>query len=235
MKIQYATPTTEKLISIYNHYQSNKVNLNYFLNSYYWCRYDARLGELLIEFMKNNWTYWNPFEVARQLKHHQWPQVFGVLGGHVALLLTKGEKKTFLKWLDCCFYQVSFEKEMSVFFIGVFKFGGKQLRNEAFDSIALYSKWGYYAKTPMVNFRFLSSNPKRTFIKKEQRLEKLKDLFAIKKRIRIQDYIEYLDYKVSKRTAELDLNRWANKTGETKGATYTFFKSHVRSDQSRAL
>lgn len=221
MKLSIRSPGMAELVAVYNKYQLNEMDIDSFFDSYGWCRFDPRLGELLIYFIKQNWNFWNPFDVANYLKSSPWPQVFGVLGSHVALLLLREERQVFLKWLDCCFYHVPLQKEWSTFFIDIFKFGGKQLKNEAFDSISLYLQWGYYAKHPMIQFALATPTSQRTLIKKEQRLEKLTNLFQLKKRIRVQDYIEFLDYKISKRTAEIDLSQWANKTGQTKGATYT--------------
>lgn len=218
-KIEKA-PSIRDLTWAYNQYQSNNISLNLFLETFEWCRYDPRLGEILIQTLKDFWPQWNPLEISQKLKGHSWPQVWGVLGSHVFLLLSPSDRSVFLSWLDCCFYQVSFNKEWSTFFIGVFKFGGKSLKNEAFDSIPLYLKWGYYGKTPMIPINPQSF--KYTLIPKRQRLEKLKELFHIKKRIRLQDYREYLDFKISKRTAELDLKQWSKKSGQTKGASYIF-------------
>ncbi len=220
MNVQFSPPTLNELTQAYNSFQLNKVTLDLFLQTYQWCRYDPRLGELLVYALKEHWANWNPLDISNKIKFHPWPQVLGVLGEHVRLLLPKTERHFFASWINCCFYHVSWEPDGSLFHIGLFKFGGKLLQREAFDAISLYLKWGFYAKTPMINFRSQPNLSRRTLIKKSDRLIKLKELFTFKKKIRVKDYIEFLDSKISKRTAELDLSHWATKIGDTKGSVY---------------
>lgn len=220
MKCLSSRPTINELTKVYNSIQENKVSLELFLSSYQWCRYDPRLGEMLVEVLKTYWSDWNPMKISKVIREHRWPQVLGVIGEHASLLLPSSERRYFLNWLGCCFYKVNWKSDGSLFHIGLYKFGGKLLKCEALEAIPLYSKWGFYAKNPMINIGPNQKLNRRTLIKRTERFAKLNELFQLKKSIQVSDYMKFLDFKISRRTAELDLSHWARKKGQTKGARY---------------
>jgi hypothetical protein len=61
---------------------------------------------------------------------------------------------------------------------------------------------------------------------KVQRLQKLKVLLKTNKIFSIQDYITFLEGKVSLRTAEMDLKEFAHRHGNTRAALYR--KQNIR-------
>lgn len=213
-------PSQQALLESYNLIQSKKMTVHRFMEIFEWSRFDPRLAELLVQSLKENWPNWNPLEINKLLKLSLSPAVLKVLAAHVLLLLKGQERKVFTSWIDCCFYQVEKNKDWSVFYIGQFGFGSHLLKEEVFESIPLFTKWGYYAKTPIIDFTIDSRKPQKTLIPKSVRLKKLKHLFKQKKKIRVHDYIIFLENKISRRTAELDIKSIARKSGNTKGATY---------------
>ncbi len=222
MQIKIEHPDDSNLISTYNHVQKFPEDLTFFIKFYGWVRFDPRLGEILIQNLVRFWTQWNPMLIAAQLKTDPWPGVFGVLGSHAELLLDQKSRRQFRLWLSCCLSQIHLKREWPVFFIGNFSFGGKAIFSEAEESLAIYTRWGFLAKTAMIQPSKKLEMPTRTLLSQEFRLQKLRTLFSLKKRIRIVDYLKFLDFKVSKRTAELDLKKWAKRHGRTRAATYTF-------------
>lgn len=219
--MKYLSPPSQQvLLESYNLIQSKKLTIRKFMEIFEWSRFDPRLAELLVLSLKDNWSSWNPLVINKLLKLTPSSAVLKVLAAHVLLLLKGEERKVFNSWIDCCFYQVDKKKEWSVFYIGQFGFGSHLLKEEAFESIPLFTKWGYYAKTPIIDFSVDSRKTHKTLIPKSVRLKKLKYLFKQKKKIRVHDYIVFLENKISRRTAELDIQSIARKSGNTKGATY---------------
>lgn len=213
-------PPQQALLDSYNLIQSKRLTVHQFMEIFEWSRFDPRLAELLVLYLKDNWSNWNPLEINKFLKKTPSPAVLKVLAAHSALILKGQERKVFNSWIDCCFYQVEKKNEWNTFYIGQYGFGSHLLKEEAFESIPLFSKWGYYAKTPIIDFSMDSNKPQKTLIPKSERLKKLKLLLKQKKQIKVHDYIALLENKISRRTAELDLKSVTRKSGNTKGSTY---------------
>lgn len=222
MKFNCRIPPQKNLVSTYNQFQMKTASLDLFLQSYQWCRFDPRFGEILIHFINENWRNLNPLVLSTEIANDQWPQVFGVLCSHVSLIINKKYRKAFSAWVDCCLCEVAnLNKDWSTFFIGIYSFGGNLQKKEVFEGIKLYSKWGYWGKTPMIEISKASVNLKPTILSAKIRRQKLAELFSIKKRIRVSDYRSYLEFQVSIRIAQLDLKKWARQLGKTRDATYT--------------
>lgn len=217
-------PQQKELLKKYNLFQSGKGSSHEFIKSLSWCRMDPRLGEILIIYLRDHWSEWNATELSTLVAKLPWPWVFGVLCSHVELILNKSDLKTFRLWRDCALSKIEKNMEYSVFFIGVYSFAGKQMKSEVIESLSLYSRWGYYGQTPMIPLRSSEKEVDKTLISKHQRKAKLLELFQMKRRISVSDYLEFLDQKVSKRIGENDLKTWARKSGNTKGTTYTLGK-----------
>lgn len=225
MKTKVHPPSLSQLVEAYNTLQLKRFSLVEYLRISEWARFDPRLAGILVVCLKDHWQDWNPFAIRDGLRNHPWPGVFGVLSEHVALQLNGLERKAFQNWIGLCFFGVPIQKENSLFYIGLYRFGGPFLKEEAFDSIALFSKWGFLGKSPILGVRRSGIKIRKTFLTPSQRFEKINKLFETKKRIRVQDYLAALSFQISKRTAEMDLKKWARKVGNTKGAYYLSMKS----------
>ena len=106
------------------------------------------------------------------------------------------------------------------YFIGLHAFGGKAQKEEAFQAISLYKKWGYLSKDPMIPLQRKQNKFKNTLISKPVQLQKLKVLLKRNRTFNIHDYISFLDGKVSIRIADMDLKIFAHRRGNTRAALY---------------
>jgi len=219
--MKYPSPPTQKdLLGAYNLIQSKRLTAKKFMEIFEWSRFDPRLAEILVLSLRDHWSDWNPFEINHLLQKSHSPLILKVLGAHVTLLLKGQDRKVFNSWMECCFYKVEATADWSLFYIGQFNFGSSLLKEEAFESIPLFTNWGYYGKTPMIDFSMDSKVSQKTLVPKPERIKKLKQLLSRKKQIRVHDYMALLENKISRRMAELDIKEFARKSGNTKSSTY---------------
>jgi hypothetical protein len=221
MKVDLRIPQLNDLVVAYNILQSgNVVSISDLVQYSMWTRFDPRLGEILIRHLQRCWSKMNPLEVHKVLKDAPMPLCWGILCDHVLFLLPKGTQLGFKNWRNCCLSD--FKKSSSEnYFLGLYSFAGKKQRNEAFDSLPLYKKWGYLSCELMLPNQD-SSQPKRhlTLIPKGERIRKLKKILNSKKEITVHDYLEIFPGKLSRRVAEMDLKLYAIKNGNTRSAIY---------------
>lgn len=172
-----------------------------------WTRLDPRLGEILIGYLAMFWQRKNPLEINQQLKRQIWPAVFGVLLEQVPFYYSqnlksrKWNKKSFFYWAKCVMIDISPAKD-ELFFIGLYKAGGKLVQEECFYSIKPYRKWGYFSKELLIN----KAKPvKRTLISLPQRKAVIDELLKSYKKITVQDYLEKMNFQIHRRQAQRDL------------------------------
>jgi len=215
MKQKVRAPSPQNLLKVYNKFQMGSAALADLMLNFEWVRFDPRLGEILISYIKSNWSQWNPMDVQQALPTKEWPQVFAVLCEHVHLLLHGAHKKKFKAWMDCTL--AGTQPATAQLFSGYnYAFGGKLSAQEAFNSLKIYKRWGYYSATPLIAV----PPAQQTLLKKKQRQLLLKELVEKKPRISVNDYINHLGGNVSRRVAELDLSIALRKSGKTRGSTY---------------
>ena len=215
MKQGVKPPSTGELVKVYNKFQSGSASLDDLIEHFEWVRFDPRLGEILIKYIEQHWSEWNPMHVHRMITKKEWPTVFAVLCEHVLMLLTGSIKSEFSGWLQCATANLA-HPSPQLFFIGLYSFGGKLARNEALNTLKIYRRWGFYSSHLMIRKTSLS----RTLLKKNQRKLLLRELLNQKPRLTVKDYILHLGGHVSRRVAELDLKATLKKRGKTRGATY---------------
>lgn len=215
MKQITKTPSPNELLRAYNKFQSHSASLEDLGDCFEWVRFDPRLGEILVKHIECNWQQWNPMQVNRMIRKKEWPTVFAVLCEHVQLLLAKPQKKEFGSWFSCVAADLPIPSPQ-LFFINLFAFGGKLARAEAFNSLKIYRRWGFYSAHLMLR----KTPPQKTLLKKTQRRILLQELLAQKPRVTVNDYMKHLGGHISRRVAELDLHESLKKQGQTKGAVY---------------
>ncbi len=196
-------PSTQELLDIYNFLEKEDLSLKKLLESFSLSRFDARLGEILIQKIGKQWKKWNPVWLNEQLKHQVWPSVMGVLLEHVALLIPKNERPIFKAWKRCVMKNISKEPGAQ-FFIGLHGFAGRIMAQQSKAPVAPYTRWGYLAADLMVNKSVLRIE-ETTTLSPFCRRELLNKLLHQKQKISVSDYMIFLEGKVSRRTAELDL------------------------------
>ena len=189
-----------------------------------WARLDPRLGEILVEYISKFWSKHNPVEINRELKRQVWPAAFGILLEQVPFYYSqkikgkKWNKKLFSHWSKCVMTDISPAKEEQ-FFIGIYKAGGKLMKEECFHSIKPYRQWGYFAKDLLINKARLAE---KTLIPIAQRHVILDELLKSHKKITVQDYLEKMNFQIHRRQAQRDLknHKKLKPQGQTKGKYY---------------
>ena len=191
-----------------------------------WTRLDPRLGEILIGYLSNFWRIHNPVEINQQLKRQIWPAVFGVLLEQVPfyclqkLKNKEWDRKSFFYWAKCVMIDIP-PADNELFFIGLYKAGGKFVQEECFYSIKPYRKWGYFSKELLLN----KAKPvKKTLISLPQRKAVIDELLKSYKTITVQDYLEKMNFQVHRRQAQRDLknHNQLQSYGHTKNKYYRF-------------
>ena len=121
-----------------------------------WTRLDPRLGEILVAYLAKFWQIHKPLEINQELKKQVWPAVFGVLLEQAPFCRSqnlknkKSERKRFFYWAKSAMLDIS-PANNELFFIGLYKVGGKLAQEECFCSIKPYRKWGYFSKELLIN------------------------------------------------------------------------------------
>ena len=114
-----------------------------------WSRLDPRLGEILVQYLSRFWPYISPVALNQALKKEPWPSAFGVLINQVPYCDIKN-KAGFRQWSKSVMADIAPAPD-ELFFIGLYKIGGKQMKNECLYSLKSYRKWGYFAKDLLIN------------------------------------------------------------------------------------
>ena len=193
-----------------------------------WTRLDPRLGEILIGYLANFWQVHNPLEINQQLRQQVWPAVFGVLLEQVPFYYSqklkdrKWNKKGFFYWAKCVMLDIPVAND-ELFFISLYKAGGKFVQEECLYSIKPYKKWGYFSKELLIN----KAEPvKKTLISLPQRKAIIEDLLKSYKRITVQDYLEKINFQIHRRQAQRDLKNHSQLQayGRTNNKYYKFLK-----------
>ena len=120
-----------------------------------WVRLDPRLGEILVRHLGQFWSSIKPQELNQTLQKQVWPSAFGVLIEQTLYYLEKSktkaeDKKCFCRWSKHVMRNITPAPD-ELFFIGLYKAGGKKIKEECLYSIQPYRKWGYFAKDWLIN------------------------------------------------------------------------------------
>jgi hypothetical protein len=189
-----------------------------------WARFDPRLAEQLVLLFAHNWKSWNACTLHEELQNVPWPAAFGVLAEQALAvrLIPSKDRAIFRKWCDLVLTGV-LPASGEQFFIGLRKVGGKQMRLDAEFPLQAYRKWGYLGRDLLLNKASgQAAILNRTLVPATVRKHGLGRLMEERKRLTVEDYRKALDYRVSRRQAELDLTREKRLTpvGQTRGRFY---------------
>ena len=219
-------PTQRQLSQAYKVLQlvQNSISIKKLVLWSQWARLDPRLGEILVGYLANFWQRHNPLEINQQLKQQIWPAVFGVLLEQVPFYYSqnsikkKWSKKSFFYWTKCAMMDIP-PASNELFFIGLYKAGGKFVQEECFYSIKPYRKWGYFSKELLIN----KAKPiKKTLVSLPQRKAIIDELLKSYKTITVQDYLEEINFQIHRRQAQRDLKNHSQLQtyGRTKNKYY---------------
>ena len=184
-----------------------------------WLRFDPRLGEILIRYLYDHFKKLNIFELSEKNKHSIWPQILPVLLSQASLLIEKIDRKVFKHFMLICSQGV-LPAQGELFFIGIHHIAGKLMEYEVTHSIEPYTRWGYLCSELMIP---IHHNSKKTFLKKSERMQRIKDFLKQNSGVRFQikTLSDYLDSKVHMRQLERDLIELrVRPMGNTKSRSY---------------
>jgi len=203
-------PSIQDLAKAYDHLLEGKVESDTIALWSQWSRFDPRLAEILVAYIARHWKTFDLFELRSALLKRPWPQAFGVLveNAIAARLISRREVSLFRRWANTILSGVE-PASGELFFFGTRKIGGSAMALDASASSKTYSRWGYLGRDLLVNKADTSILPSQgsTTLSRSTR-ERLRDDLARKlERFTVHDYQAALEYRVSRRQAELDLAR----------------------------
>ena len=181
-------------------------------------RFDPRLGEILVNYLRLHWELLNPSILNKELKCQPWPQSAGVLTEFARKLIPKSQKKIFGFWSNIVTSGVS-TLPSGQFFIGLRSMAGPLMRDDARFSSTEYSRWGFLSRENLV-----SKNTVSLHLLQETRFEIIKTLLRSKKYFRVLEYLEALNFSILRRQAQRDLAScpFIKATGVTKAVRYSY-------------
>jgi len=184
-----------------------------------WTRFDARLGELLVQFLLINWKNINPLKLNSALLYQPWSAAMGVLLEFVNNG-NRTEQSLYRSWKSTVLDQVN-PVDFQLYFFDAGRIGGQFQQNEASLPLIEYTRWGFLSRE--VLFNKPSEKLFRTHhYSKASRLRILDDLLKVKGRITAAQYRQSLGNSVTTRTAERDLESHTGikKMGKTRGSFF---------------
>jgi hypothetical protein len=216
-------PTVEQLVKAYDRLQFSpqSIEVQELVKFSQWTRVDPRLGTVLYRALPKVWKQCNPLEVNRELKDQAWPSAFGVLCDQVSQYSefeSQEERDLFESWAKCVLTGVK-PAQGELFFFGGRKLGGKLMARDVAHNLPSYKRWGYFSKDL---FDSKVATKDQTLISKSQRLILLDKLLKQGGRVKVSDYMDFLEGKISRRIAEMDLKKFPRikSDGNTKGRYY---------------
>lgn len=213
-------PSTAALLESYNSLQGkeliNEANLVKFAH---WSRFDPRLGEILVSYLKDHWKKINPMELRRKNMDSKSPQSLVVVLEHVALIDIQDKElfSIFLKFLSSGLKPAPYQS----YFIGLYKLAGQQMKDQAGQPHPIFSKWGFYARDPMWSKNTFRLTPTQMDPMTRKRI--LRELLIRQRSITVNDYMTACHSAIHRRQAERDLKTFfkLKATGNTRGRRYS--------------
>ena len=217
-------PDEKKITQAYRKlkYKSEEVLLKDLALYSQWARLDPRLGEMVIEHLAFCWEDINPIQFNYNIKKQVWPSALGALLAQIPFYYLQKDiswnKELFLNWKKCVMTNIPPATDEQ-FFIGIYKVGGKLMKEECFHAIKPYRQWGYFAKDLLIN---KAEPPTRTLLSSAQRQVIINSLIKKKKKLTVQDYLEEINFQIHPRQAQRDLKNHPQLKpyGYTKGRYY---------------
>ncbi|MBL7542626.1 MAG: hypothetical protein JNL11_02365 [Bdellovibrionaceae bacterium] len=229
MKGLQAIPSHFELVRTYNILQEQKLTEKNLLDCFQWVRFDPRLGEILVQKISNEWKSLNPFMIYQELQNKIWPSVMGVLMDFAECKITQKDKKYFKAWKMCVLHKLP-KLDYQQFYIGLSAFAGKKVSSQIDHSNKIFKKWNFYGTHLMFNKEQMQSRQpvlQKSFLSKTQRLNLLNQWISkSKKEFSVSDYLAILPIPVSRRVAEMDLQKHPQlkRHGFTRGRSYSVRK-----------
>lgn len=186
-------------------------------------RFDPRLGELWLLAFDRHWQKLSPVAIRDENQHQAIPAVLGVLlDQYLKFLCPAEERKVFRHWSAIALMGVE-RARFEGFFIGVAPLAGRSVRLDAERPLQVYKKWGFFGRDVLVNkFQEKQMQLQRTALAPAERARALEELLQSRTRITVASYVEACGGLISRRTAQLDLEKRTDlrPEGNTRGRVY---------------
>ncbi len=203
-------PSTDKLIEAYNTLTSRGPLAAELAEWTQWSRFDPRLAEILVQSISKHWKSFDLFGIRAELLPQPWPAALGVLLENIlaAKILPARDVDVFRHWAAAAMAGVE-PAPNELFFFGTRKIGSLAMFRDASEASKSYTKWGYLGRELLVN----KADPRgkngrgSTLLPPAVRRRLLAELAGSRERFTVDDYQAALEYRVSRRQAEIDLQR----------------------------
>jgi hypothetical protein len=221
MQVAVVIPSQKDLLVAYNKLQANPatvVSTEKLMEWILWSRFDPRLGEIVVHYLKTAWQKHNPLELNVLAQQGPWPAVLPVILAQTEIAIdTNSEKKLFRHFQALTNFDIKPTSYQS-YFIGIHATGGEKLFQTANRPHPIYKRWGFYEVDLMVQLKGKS----KTTWKKKARENLIADLFKKQKTITVADLVSACGGALHRRQAERDLAecRWIKKIGNTRNRHY---------------
>lgn len=187
-----------------------------------WTRLDPRLAEIWAARYLRDWESLNPSRLREALLVQPWPQAFGAI---VEQCLRYGkiprEKRGFFRSLSRSVLVGIPPAANENFFVSQAPLGGRSLLLDAERCDPTFAKWGYFGRDVFFN-KADAILREKTSLPARARRRLLREFVANRERFTSEDYREFLDFRISVRIAQLDLENCPliRPSGNTKAREY---------------
>lgn len=179
-------------------------------------RYDPRLMAVLVDYFHDP-RLLEPVRFKKLLREHQALSLAAVIGDLILSRKVSDEVRDFFQFLRAGARPVPTQ----LYYRGLYPIGGRKMGQAVDRPLWAFKKWGFLAADPPV---LKERKPaKGTYLfDLPSRLALLRELSRGRERFRLKDYLEKIDFSVSRQQALKDIKGapWLRKRGQGKGTYY---------------
>lgn len=180
-------------------------------------RHDPRLLWILVELLARDYGRFNPLLLRRAVERSRWPATLGAAFEFARRAARSPELDEVARFVMAHVAPAAGER----FFLGTRAFAGELARRDAEESLAEYRRWGYLAREePIAKELGVAA---RGTLGPRERMNLLRRFATRQGPFALQDYLDALGGRASRRQASRDLARapFLRRSGFTRGARYT--------------
>jgi len=163
-------------------------------------RYDARLLSILLQFVLEHWSEFNPLRLRRCMQRMRWPQALLVVFEFAREASREPELRYLGDYLGAGFERVNPSER---FFLDMERPGSRVARRRAGRNLKPYKRWGFIGSerptADSVRKRLVGGLDTASRAHVRARLLERRDSFAL------SEYLEALDHSISRQQAYADL------------------------------
>lgn len=177
-------------------------------------RLDARLLELLIKILAENFQRFNPIAVRNGNNESANPALLCAIIENCTPLIKKTQQKLWPHWKKCIQSEVE-PAPFQSFLVSQDLIRPLEQQNEIRNNLETFKRWGFYNSEPPYS---LKQNTTRTILRKKDRLRSLERYLQKNKTITVNEYLKVLSGLIARRQAQRDLKAFSGLKG--KGFTH---------------